>query len=232
VIQQTPHPEISHLELVSEQEAVARLLLRLRAKGFDNSALFSALEQTPRRIFVTAIDADLAYSNRVIPIACGEYIERFDEQIAIITALQLEKKHRVLEIGTGSGFSAAIMARLVDRLTTIERYKTLCHAAQAKFQQLKLDNIILHQGPAEDVLAQMGVQAGSFDRIILWPAVEETPKDFIDMLAGNGILIAPVGAGEEVQTLIRYIRVGSHFESTPLFDVRYQPMIKGLSEVL
>jgi len=216
------------LESASKQEALARLLLRLRAKGMDDGGLFSALERTPREAFVAALDADLAYSNRAIPIACGEYIERLDEQIAIITALKLEKKHRVLEIGTGSGFSAALMARLSGQVITIERYQTLCEAARTRFQQLALTNIILHRGDATAPLDP----TGPFDRIILWPAVEETPHHFITMLAGNGMLIAPVGGREEVQTITRYSKIGNRFDTFPLFQVRYQPIFEGLSEIL
>jgi len=216
------------LDALSGQEDFARLLLRIRAKGITDGVVFSALERTPRGGFVAPHDAHLAYSNRVLPIACGEYIERLDEQIAILVALTLESKHRVLEVGTGSGFTAAVMARLVGRLTTIERYQTLYDGARGRFQELGIDNIILHRGDARDMLAQLG----SFDRIILWPAMEEVPHQFIDMLAGNGMLICPIGGREEAQTLVRYVKVGSRLNCHNLFTVRYQPMLEGASKIL
>jgi len=221
-------PGVQGLETSSRQEAMARLLLRLRAKGMDDGVLFSALGRTPREVFVAAIDADLAYSNRVIPIACGEYIERLDEQIAIITALKLGKKHRVLEIGTGSGFSAALMGQMGGQVVTIERYQTLCETARTRFQQLGFDNIILHRADATAPLDS----TGPFDRIVLWPCIEDTPHHFINMLAGNGVLIAPVGRREEAQTIMRYSKIGNHFDTNPLFQVRYQPLFEGLSEIL
>lgn len=212
----------------ADWEAIAGLVLRSRAKGIDDAPLFSALEQTPRRNFMDAAYVDYAYTNSVIPIECGEYIERLDEQITLISALQLEKKHRVLEVGTGSGFSAALMARLAGRVTTVERYKTLCDLARQRFQALGIDNIVLRQTDASRGLPGNG----PFDRIIIWPSHLEDPQHFMELLAGNGILIVPIGLGDDVQTIVRYGKIGSRFDRTDMFRVRYQPMINGAADFL
>jgi len=212
-----------------KSESFAALLLRLRARALDTPEMLAALSQTPRSLFVAAEDVETAYHNRVMPIACGEYIERIDEQIAILAALKLEKHHRVLEIGTGSGFTAGLMARLAARVTTIERYKTLLDQAQRCFQQLNIDKIILHHGDAHHGLA---AHHGAFDRIIIWPAWEVVPQIFIDRLASGGMLIVPIGHREQVQNITCISKVGSRTLSTLLFPVRYQPMLSGLAQTI
>jgi len=214
---------------LSNSEDFAALLLRLRAKALDAPQILGALQQTPRPLFVAAVDAEIAYHNRVLPIPCGEYIERIDEQITAIAALKLEKHHRVLEIGTGSGFTAALMARLVARVTTIERYKTLIDQAQHRFADLKIDTIILHHGDAHHGLP---AHHGAFDRIIIWPSWEVLPQIFIDRLAAGGMLIVPMGAAEQRQNLTCMSKIGSRLEHTPLFPVRYQPMLPGMAQAL
>ena len=219
---------IAENRTLSEYEALAGLALRMRAKGIDVSELLSILEQTPRRHFMDPAFSDIAYSNSVIPIECGEYIERIDEQLILIEALQLEKKHRVLEVGTGSGFTAALMARLSGRVTTIERYKILCDEARNRFQSLMIDNIIVRQTDAI-----RGIPGnGPFDRIIIWPSMAKEPLAFMEMLAGNGILLVPIGVGDGVQTIMRYSKTGTRFERSDMFKVRYQPFIEGVAEVL
>jgi len=218
------------IEKKHSNEALAAALLRLRAKEFADLSLFTALEQTPRCVFVEALDMDYAYHNRSLPIACGQYIERLDEQMAAIAALGLEKHHRVLEIGTGSGFTAALMARLVARVTTIERYKTLVDKARKSFEYLQLTNIIIyHNGDAHHGLP---THYGSFDRIIIWPAWEKPPQIFINRLTGGGVLIVPLGAAEQIQTMTKISKTGSRLTSTALFAVRYQPMLSGQAQFL
>jgi len=219
----------SEQEGTSDNEALAAALLRLRAKEFVTAELLVALGQTPRNHFVAAIDADYAYHNRIIPIPCGEYIERLDEQLAIIAAAGLEKHHRVLEIGTGSGFSAALMARLSARVTTIERYKTLENKARRCFEDLQLTNLILHHGDAHHGLP---THYGMFDRIIIWPAWKTTPQIFIDRLAANGEVIVPIGLAETAQMMTKISKIGSRVTSTPLFPVRYQPVLSGCAQTL
>ncbi|WP_455474546.1 protein-L-isoaspartate(D-aspartate) O-methyltransferase [Bartonella sp. B30(2025)] len=210
------------------REELAVLVLKMRSKGIDDVRFFSAFEKVPRQQFVSAPWFNSAYDNKVVPIECGEYIERLEEQLLILFALSLRKKHRVLEIGTGSGFCTALMACLSDRVTTIDRYKTLVNLAQQKFQILGIENIIAQQLDGSRIIADFGL----FDRILIWPSCPDQPKKFLELLTENGILIQAIGPDEGVQTITRYTKNGSQFQCSEMFQVRYQPFIKGIAEVL
>lgn len=213
---------------LSEREELASLVLKMRGRGLDDMALFSALERTPRRAFVSAAFTNSAYDNKVIPIECGEYIERLEEQLYILSALALEKKHRVLEIGTGSGFTAAVIARLAGRVTAVERYKTLCDIARQRFRALEVENVVLRQMDGSRVLSG----SGPYDRILIWPSMNREPQEFLELLATNGILIQAIGPDEGEQMVVRYRKTGSRFERTDMFRVRYQPFIEGIAAIL
>ncbi|WP_336276248.1 protein-L-isoaspartate(D-aspartate) O-methyltransferase [Bartonella sp. CB178] len=210
------------------REELAGLVLKMRSKGIDDVRFFSAFERIPRQQFVTSPWLNSAYDNQIIPIECGEYIERLEEQLLILFALSLKKKHRVLEIGTGSGFCAALMACLSDRVTTVDRYKTLVDLARQKFQALGITNIVVQQADGSCVSPSFG----SFDRILIWPSRSDEPKKILELLAENGILIQAIGPDEGVQTVKRYIKAGSQFHCSEMFQVRYQPFIDGVAEVL
>ncbi|WP_455478445.1 protein-L-isoaspartate(D-aspartate) O-methyltransferase [Bartonella sp. B10] len=210
------------------REELAGLVLKMRKKGIDDVLFFAAFEKIPRQQFVSSPWVKSAYDNKVIPIECGEYIERLEEQLLILSALSLQKKHRVLEIGTGSGFCTALMACLSDRVTTVDRYKTLVNLAQQKFQTLGIENIVVRQADGSRAFADLG----SFDRIIIWPSRSDDPKEFLELLAENGILIQAIGPDEGVQVVTRYVKIGSQFESSEIFQVRYQPFIKGIAKAL
>lgn len=211
---------------LSEREGFAAFVMRMCGRGINEPRLFSAIETTLRPNFVGPNWAHLAYENCTLPLPCGEYIERIDEQARVISALHLEDGHRVLEIGTGSGFTAAVMARLSGRVTTVERYRTLCDAARGHFQALKLENINVKQADGRH-----GIIGGPFDRIVIWLASDEIPRHFVDLLATSGTLIAPIGPAEGEQVMVRLSKVGSRFEREDLMPVRYQPFIEGLATV-
>ncbi|CBI76711.1 conserved protein of unknown function [Bartonella clarridgeiae 73] len=210
------------------REELASLVLKMRSKGIDDINFFAALERVPRQKFVSTPWLNSAYDNKVIPIECGEYIERLEEQLLILSALSLKKKHRVLEIGTGSGFCTALMACLSDRVTTVDRYKTLIDLARQRFENLGIENIIIRQ-----IDGSRGVTGlGSFDRILIWPSRSNEPKECLELLAGNGILIQAIGPDEGIQKVMRYTKIGSQFECSGMFQVRYQPFIENIAEVL
>ncbi|OPB29323.1 protein-L-isoaspartate(D-aspartate) O-methyltransferase [Bartonella sp. WD12.1] len=210
------------------REELASLVLKMRSKGVDDLRFFAAFEKIPRHHFVAVPWLKGAYDNKIIPIECGEYIERLEEQLLILAALSLKKKHRVLEIGTGSGFCTALMACLSDRVITIDRYRTLVELARQRFQTLGLDNIV-----AQQIDASKGITSfGSFDRILIWPSRSDEPEEFLEILAGNGILIQAIGPDEGVQTVMRYTKIGSQFERSEMFQVRYQPFIENVAEIL
>ncbi|KXF77231.1 protein-L-isoaspartate O-methyltransferase [Paramesorhizobium deserti] len=213
---------------LSEREDFAAFVLRMRGRGMNDPRLFSAIEATPRRGFVNGLWADVAYKNRTIPLDCGEYIEGLDDQARMISALNVEEGHRVLEIGAGSGFTACIMGRLGGRVTTIDRYRTLVDQARQRLQALKIENVTVLQ--ADGRHGPPG--GGPFDRIIVWPAFESMPRHFVDLLASNGVMIAPIGPTDGQQVICRLAKIGSRFEREDLMLVRYQPFIEGVASVL
>ncbi|WP_455477464.1 protein-L-isoaspartate(D-aspartate) O-methyltransferase [Bartonella sp. B41] len=215
-------------DILRFHEELAGLVIKMRSKGIDDVRFFAAFEKIPRQQFVSFPWFDCAYDNKIIPIECGEYIERLEEQLLILSSLSLKKKHRVLEIGTGSGFCTALMACLSGRVTTIDRYKTLINLARQKFQTLGIENIVIHQIDGSRTIADFG----SFDRILIWPSRPDEPKGFLELLAENGILIQAIGPDDGVQMVTRYTKIGSKVERSEMFQVRYQPFIEGIAEVL
>lgn len=209
------------------KEGFASFVLRMRARGLHDPRLFAAIEATPRQHFVNSAYQDYAYSNRVLPLPCGESIEGLDDQAHLLSALALEPGHRVLEIGTGSGYTSAVMARIAARVTTIERYKTLAEAARNQFQAHNIENIVCKHADGRSSSA-----GGPYDRIIVWLASETIPRQYLDLLATHGVLIAAVGQGDEPQFMCRMAKVGSRFEQENLLTVRFQPFIEGVAAYL
>ncbi|WP_139975737.1 protein-L-isoaspartate(D-aspartate) O-methyltransferase [Ochrobactrum sp. CGA5] len=212
---------------LSDREGFASFVMRMRGCGIDDPRLFSVIEATPRQSFLASSWSHLAYSPRTAPLDCGEYMEGIDEQVRAIAALRLEPGHRVLEIGTGSGFTAAVMSSLAGRVTTVERYRKLCDLALQQFVSLKRENIMVKHADGRH-----GMPGGPFDRILIWLACDEVPRHFVDLLATHGVLIAPIGPGDGPQVMTRIAKVGSRFEQEDLMTVRYQPFIEGVSSVL
>ncbi len=207
---------------MSSKEGFASFVLRMRSRGLHDQRLFAAIEATPRQHFLNSAYQDFAYSNRVLPLPCGESIEGLDDQARLLSALAIEPGHRVLEIGTGSGFTAAVVARLAARVTTIERYKTLAEAARNQFQAHQIENVVCKHADGRNATA-----GGPYDRIIVWLSSEAMPRQYLDLLATHGVLIAPVGQGDGQQVMCRMAKVGSRFEREDLMTVRYQPFIEG-----
>jgi protein-L-isoaspartate(D-aspartate) O-methyltransferase len=142
--------------------------------------------------------------------------------------LQLKKGHRVLEIGTGSGYQAAILSRLCGQVLTIERYRTLADSARARLESLACDNVEVMLGDGFDVPANVG----EFDRIIVTAAMTQLPETLMQRLGPGGVLIAPVGPQQGVQTLVRMLRTDAGFERKELVDVRFVPALPGIAREL
>ncbi|TGV76272.1 methyltransferase domain-containing protein [Mesorhizobium sp. M00.F.Ca.ET.149.01.1.1] len=147
---------------LDDREGFAAFLLRLRGRGTAPKPLVAAFEATPRRGFLSAQFHSIAWSDGMLPIECGEAIEGADLQAAVIGALHIEPGNRVLEIGTGSGYTAAVMSRLAARVITIDRYKTLTEQAKQRFEALAISNIIARQADGSNGLPN----EGPFDRIV------------------------------------------------------------------
>ena len=206
------------------------LVMALRGQGISDQRVLEAMEKTPRDLFVDTPFAANAYENTALPIACGQTISQ-PIVVAIITqALELESNMRVLELGTGSGYQAAVLAPLCAWVYTVERHKPLMQAAIPRFRQLKLPNVVVRHG---DGLKGWPEQA-PFDRIVLSAAVDKVPQALLDQLKPGGILIAPVaaegGAERFSQYLVKIIRTESGPVQERLMPVVFVPMVPGLPQ--
>lgn len=211
-----------------DQEGFAAFLLRARAGGLDDKQLFSALESTPRRIFVPPDHQQAAFSSRMIPIDCGETMEGLDLQATVLSALEIHDGCRALEIGTGSGFTGAVMGRLASRVTTVDRFRRLVEQAAERFRALGLTNVIARHGNAHKAVEG----EGPYDRIVVWAAFDSMPRHFVDLLSSGGIMVAPIGGAEEEQVLARLEKIGSRFERKDIGRVRLQPLQNSVAAVL
>ena len=173
-------------------------------------------------------DRDDAYRDSALGIACGQTISQPFVVAYMTEQLQLQKHHRVLEIGSGSGYQAAVLSRLCRHVLTIERYRTLADSARPRLEKLGYDNIEVLFGDGFDIPAG----AGDFDRIIVTAAMEEIPEKLLQRLEMGGILIAPVGPHQGTQTLIRVTRKDTGFDRKELVDVRFVPALPGTAREL
>ncbi|MFN3503205.1 protein-L-isoaspartate(D-aspartate) O-methyltransferase [Allorhizobium sp. NPDC080224] len=203
-----------------EREGFAALVLRLRAEGITDIDLLTAVEQTHRSSFVPPEFAQNAYSSRSIPIECGQFMEGADLAVRLLSMLQVKPGHRVLEIGTGSGFATAVLGRLAERVISIERYKTLIASAQRRLEQLAIRNVILRQVDGSNGLPG----EGTFDRIICTAAYPVMPRFFAEQLVSGGMLLAPIMLDEERCVMVRLTKTGSRFEREDLFEVPFLPL--------
>ena len=213
---------------IDDREGFAAFLLRLRGRGTVPKALIAAFEATPRRGFLGAQFHPIAWSDRMLPIECGEAIEGADLQAAVIAALTIEEGNRVLEIGTGSGYTAAVMSRLAARVVTADRYKTLVEQARQRFEALGIGNVIVRQADGSGGLPN----EAPFDRIVAWAAFDSLPRFLLDQLSSGGIVIAPIGPEEGEQVLAKLTKVGSRFEREDIGLVRLQPILPSLAAVI
>lgn len=215
-----PHPQPE----LAEEEASnrIRLLMTLRTNGIQDTAVLSAIEQTPRELFVEEAFRDHAYDDTALPIASGQTISQPTIVAWMTSALELKPNMRVLEIGTGSGYQAAILARLARRVYTIERHKELLAQAEARFKQLKLSNIVTKYGDG----SKGWKEAAPFERIIVTAAASEIPASFLEQLAPGGVMIIPVGGSVADQILLSVRKSAEGAITTQhLMNVRFVPLV-------
>jgi protein-L-isoaspartate(D-aspartate) O-methyltransferase len=202
--------------------------LTLRRRGISDQAVLRAMEDVPREAFVEDGDRRDAYSDSALGIACGQTISQPFVVAYMTEQLQLQKSHRVLEIGTGSGYQAAVLSHLAAQVVTIERFRTLADTARQRLEKLRCSNVEVILGDGFSIPAELG----RFDRIMVTAAMVEIPQALLDRLEPGGVLIVPVGLHHGVQTLVRIVRTESGFDRKELVDVRFVPALPGIAREL
>jgi protein-L-isoaspartate(D-aspartate) O-methyltransferase len=200
-----------------------KFVLDLRRRGIMNPAVLRAMEEVPRDRFVMPAHAAAAYEDRAMPIACGQTISQPFVVAYMTEQLAPSPEHHVLEVGTGSGYQAAVLSRLVARVTTIERYRTLADAARIRLMALGCDNVDVIHG---DGTAGAPARA-PFDRIMVTAAAETVPQALLDQLAPGGILVMPVGPADGPQTIEKIARTADGHDRKGLLAVRFVPLLPG-----
>ncbi len=202
--------------------------LNLRQRGISDQAVLKAMGDVPRELFVTSLDRGYAYRDTPLGIACGQTISQPFVVAYMTEQLDLEPGHRVLEIGTGSGYQAAILSKLSREVVTLERFRTLADRARLVLKELQCTNVDVVLGDGFDLPETLG----TFDRIMVTAAMEEIPVALLGRLEPNGILIAPVGPMNDRQFLIRVIRTADGFDRQELVAVRFVPALQGIAREL
>ncbi|WP_368744939.1 protein-L-isoaspartate(D-aspartate) O-methyltransferase [Desertibaculum subflavum] len=205
---------------------VIQLIMELRGQGITDTDVLSAIEKVPRDRFVPEAFRERAFENIALPIAQGQTISQPYIVAYMTQALQVGRRMKVLEIGTGSGYQAAVLAQLCRRVYTIDRYRTLVQEAERRFAELGLSNITTRIG---DGMKGWPEQA-PFDRIMVTAAGTEIPQALIDQLGPEGVLVAPVGHSAGDQSLVRLRRTGDGIQREELIGVRFVPLVPGLAQ--
>jgi protein-L-isoaspartate(D-aspartate) O-methyltransferase len=221
---------MSEIEMALKQAPPEKMMfqLTLRRRGISDQAVLRTMEEIPREAFVEAADRADAYRDSALGIACGQTISQPFVVAYMTEQLHLQKHHRVLEIGTGSGYQAAILSRLAGQVLTIERFRTLADAARLRLERLGCANVEVVFGDGFD----LPPDCGQFDRIIVTAAMEQIPESLIGRLEPGGILIAPVGPHHGTQTLMRLTKTDAGIERRELVDVRFVPALPGVAREL
>lgn len=207
-------------------EQQMQFILTLRSNGVSDPAVLSAMEATPREAFLEGIFKERAYEDRPLPIGRGQTISQPTVVAKMTESLELNNRCKVLEVGTGSGYQAAILSKLVRRVYTIERHRPLARAARTLFQKLDLSNITVVTGDGSLGLPEQA----PFDRILLTAAAEDLPTSLLAQLKPGGIMVLPVGQTDTVQSMIKVVKTDNGLEYTELGDVRFVPLLEGVAK--
>jgi protein-L-isoaspartate(D-aspartate) O-methyltransferase len=199
-----------------------RLIMQLRRSGVTETAVLAVIERLPREAFVPRSFLDQAYEDMALPIGSGQTISQPLVVAMMTQALELHDRLKVLEVGTGSGYQAAVLSRLVRRVYTIERHKALLHDAEARFHQLGLHNITTRAGDG----TKGWPEQAPFDRILVTAAADgDIPKTLTDQLALGGVMVVPLGNDRRDQRVYRIRRTETGLQREELWPVRFVPLL-------
>lgn len=209
---------------MSDDARIHALIATLRAEGIYDDRVLDALAAVPRDLFVPAPFLDRAWENTALPIGKGQTISQPFVVALMTQALDLDDRMKVLEVGTGSGYQAAILARLCRRLYTVERQKALLIDAELRFKKLGLHTIsTLHSDGARGWPRQ-----APFDRIMVTAAAHDIPPVLVDQLAVGGVMVVPVGETSHTQTLLKITKLPSGTDIQELLPVRFVPLLSDI----
>ena len=213
-------------EPISEAERKMQFLYALRSTGVTDARVLTAMEAIDRGPFIRGLFASRAYEDMPLPIACGQTISQPSVVGLMSQALQVSSRDKVLEIGTGSGYQAAILSKLARRVYTIDRHRRLVQEARGVFEAMDLNNITAITADGSFGLAEQA----PFDRIIVTAAAEDPPGPLLAQLKVGGIMVVPVGQSDTVQHLIRVRKTETGLEYDELRAVRFVPLLEGLGK--
>lgn len=203
-----------------------QFLYALRSKGVTDARVLTAMEQVDRADYVKGTFAERAYEDMPLPIACGQTISQPSVVGLMTQALRVSPRDKVLEVGTGSGYQAAILSKLARRVYSVDRYRRLVQSAQAVFEANNITNITTFTADGSYGLPEQA----PFDRILLTAAAEDPPGPLLAQLRVGGIMVLPVGQSDAVQSLIRVTRSETGYEYDELRSVRFVPLLEGLGQ--
>ena len=201
-----------------------RLIMHLRRAGIADTAVLSAIERIPREAFVPESFQDQSYEDMTLPVGRGQTLSAPSVVAQMTQALRTDRRTKVLEIGTGTGYQAAVLSRLCRRLYTVERHRDLLGEAERRFLKLRLHNITTRLGDG----AQGWPEQAPFTRIIVTAAAETVPATLVEQLAPGGIMVVPVGRQGGDQALLRLTREAEGIREEVLDSVRFVPLLAGL----
>lgn len=212
--------------MIEHAERQMQFLYALRSRGVTDARVLGAMEHIDRGPFVKGLFAERAYEDTPLPIACGQTISQPSVVGLMTQALQVTPRDKVLEVGTGSGYQAAILAKLARRVYTVDRHRRLVREARKIFEALDLTNITALTGDGSFGLEEQA----PFDRIIVTAAAEDPPGPLLAQLKIGGIMVVPVGQSDAVQSLIRVRKSETGLDYDELRDVRFVPLLEGLGK--
>ena len=211
-----------------EQVARMEFLLNLRRNGIMDAAVLRAMDEVPREYFVPAAHLAAAYADHALPIDCGQTISQPYVVAYMTEQLGVQPHHRVLEIGTGSGYQAAVLSRIAREVVTVERYRTLASAAQARLTTLGCKNV--------DVIVGDGMlgapDKAPFDRIMVTAAATDIPQALVEQLADGGVMLLPLGPHADAQVIVKLTKNGGELARENLLPVRFVPLLPGKAREL
>ncbi|MEL7459976.1 MAG: protein-L-isoaspartate(D-aspartate) O-methyltransferase [Pseudomonadota bacterium] len=212
--------------MMDDAEQKMAFVFAVRSRGVTDARVLTAIEKIDRGRFIRGTFAARAYDDTPLPIGCGQTISQPSVVGLMSQALQVTPRDKVLEVGTGSGYQAAILSQLARRVYTIDRHKRLVMEAEAAFAELGLSNITAITADGSHGLPKQA----PFDRILVTAAAEDPPGPLLAQMAIGGIMVLPVGQSDQVQQLIKVTRTEQGYDYEDLRPVRFVPLVEGLGQ--